>query len=186
VASPLQDERRLQCGGDEYGALPVRFDELDLALALERLRDAQADVATPGNHHPTYRLERAAQLPHDHANVFLGGQQEDFVTLFDDRLAGRRDRTVAAIDGGDPPVDLGRQVAAHFPDRAADQKAAGVGTKADEDQPAVAEGQDLQGFGEVDEARDVFGDHLFRTQGIVDGEVLRRQQFLAVQEVARA
>ena len=75
---------------------------------LERLGDAQADIAAAGDHDPLDGLHRAPQLAHDGPDVFLGSEQEHFVTVFDDRLAGRHDRPLAAKDGGDPAIDLGR------------------------------------------------------------------------------
>ncbi len=48
-------------------------------------------------------------------NVFVGGQQEDLVTVLDDRLAGRHDRTVAADRWRRSCRRLGRQVRRAFP-----------------------------------------------------------------------
>jgi hypothetical protein len=50
--------------------------------------------------------------------VFLGGQQEYFVAIFDDRIASRSDRPVTAIDRSDPSLDSRWQMIGHFLDRA--------------------------------------------------------------------
>lgn len=102
----------------------------------------------------------------------LGGRhQEDLVARLDDGIALRRHRLIAAEDCRNAGIHLQRQQLAQVPDRPADQRAALEGAHADEADTPGSEGENLQRFGEFDQAPDVLGNHLFRAKREVHGEV---------------
>jgi hypothetical protein len=64
----------------------VGLDDLDLVLALDLARQAQADAAAAGDHHALDRPVAAAQRAQHAADVLGGGQHEDLVAGLDARV----------------------------------------------------------------------------------------------------
>ena len=56
-------------------------------VLLDRLRQAETDVAAPGDHDPPHRPVGTPQLAHDLADVHRGGEAEHLVTRQDDGVA---------------------------------------------------------------------------------------------------
>ena len=179
-------QRLVQLVRDQFGALPLHFDQLDLVALFERPGNTQANVAAPGHHDALDRLHHPPQLGQNRPDVLGGGEDEHLVTGLDDRVPFRDDRLVAPEDGGDAGVGFGRQVQPHVLDRLADQHAALEGAHRHHGDPAVGEAEDLQRLGKLDQAADVVGDDLLRTERVIDREIVRREQAGIFQEVPRA
>ena len=59
----------------------VALDQLHLVALLERLRQAEADVAAAGDDDAARRVIAVAHLGHDAADVVAGGEEEHLVAV---------------------------------------------------------------------------------------------------------
>ena len=101
----------------------VALDELHLVVLLQRLREAEADVAAAGDDDAPHRIFVFAHLAHDAADVVARGEEEHLIAVFDDRVAVGRDAAAVAVDRHDARLDL-RQVLAQLAQLLADEQAA--------------------------------------------------------------
>ena len=138
------------------------LDDLHLVAALDGLGQALADIAAAGDDDPLVAVVEPAHLAHYRADMGLGGDEEDFVVGLDHRVALGNDRPVAAVDRGDAGIHV-RHVLAQLAQLLPYQRAAVVGLDADQLRLAFGEVDHLQRAGMFDQALDVVGDHLLRT-----------------------
>src|SRR5882762_3626417 len=174
---PLQHERPVEAGGEDFAAPLVVLDDLDRVVALDRPRQSQSDVAAPGDHDPPRRLVHAPQLVHDLADVLGGGEAKYFVSGLHYGVALGQDRAVAAEYRGNARIH-GRNVFPQVLQRMTDQGTALEGAHRDQARLAVRELQHLQCFGKLDELDDVIGEDLLRTDCQIHVEAVRAEHAL--------
>ena len=138
------------------------LDDLHLVAALDGLGQALADIAAAGDDDPLVAVVEPAHLAHYRADMGLGGDEEDFVVGLDHRVALGNDRPVAAVIAATRVSTFG-MCSRNWRSSCPYQRAAVVGLDADQLRLAFGEVDHLQRAGMFDQALDVVGDHLLRT-----------------------
>ena len=87
AASPCQHDGVAELLGDAPRAALVALDELDLVLALQALRETEADVAAARDHDLAHRVLELPHLLHHQPDVVARGDEEHLVAFLDDRVA---------------------------------------------------------------------------------------------------
>src|SRR6185312_4742358 len=135
-------------------ALRVALDELHLLALLERLREAQPDIAGAGEHDLAHARALPTHLVHHAPDRLAPGEKIELVAILDHRVAFGPDHATGAIDRENAHVGPG-DVLAQVAHALADREAALASPRADEAHPPLREIEHLQRAGIAHEPLDV-------------------------------
>jgi len=163
----------------------VTLDELHLVVRLERLGEAEADVAAAGDHHPLHRILCLAHLAHHQTDVLASGEEKYLVAVLDHGIAPRHDALAIAVDRRHARVGV-RDMLAQRAQLLTHEQAAAQCTDADQAHLAVGKIEDLQRARVMDQLFDVFGDQLLGADPHVDCEPALGEEAVTLEVVAGA
>ena len=106
---PVDDGRIRELAGEEFAAITVVVDDLQLALhmgVVHVLRDVVGDPAATDDHAAADRLIIDAELLHEFVGLIRTCDIADDITVHDGVVTTRDDDLVAALDRADQDVDL--------------------------------------------------------------------------------
>src|SRR5882724_10608676 len=137
----------------------IALDDLHLVVRLERLGEAEADVAAAGDDDAPRRVVGVAQFAHDATYVVARRQEEYLVALLHDGVTLGGNAAAVTVDGDHAHLHLG-QMPLQLAQALTDQEAVAPRPHPHQAHLAVGEIQHLQRAGMIDETLDVIGHQL--------------------------
>ena len=165
--------------------LRVSLDYLDLVGLLERERQPHANISATGDDDAANRVFETAHLAHEDANVLAISDEEDFVTLLDDRVSLRQHGLALPVNRGDSPLGI-RHMFLKRCNALADQQAITISFHADEAHTTVSKIENLRRPGIQDELLNVLTHQLFGADTHVDRDRVLCKQVFGIHVFRRA
>ena len=184
MASPFSTTTLSKRSASARAAIGVRFDQLDVVVALQQLRQMAADVPAAGDDDSAVRLLLPAEGLGHRVHALARGDEKHLVAGLEARLALRENRLVAAVQRGHAQRQP-RQNLRQFAQRAPDQTPAPARDGAYQQQAPVAELGHLECARVINQQIDVARDNLLRADQHVNRNGLLAEQFVAFRKVSR-